>query len=432
MPILHVILAVLCHLGASGLADDLDPPRKVTFRLADGVRFVGDMTKWDRDSFDGTFGRRLWIELHPDDGWRLFRSLMDDQSARHWLDLARVFMQIEKQEARVENALRTATRLDPEVAPEIPALRAEAVELVRERREREEARARNTLQTTSPEARPWPADPWPVLTTQEQAAARLSVIGDAEAMLRQAGLTHEPVESDYFIIYSDAPRLDVAGWAVRLDRRCRELLQLLGMAENVNPFWGKAVVFVFEEGDQFRLFEAGAFRFYATNAIQAITHYSGPKAFIVAARQKDGVLHEHALAREMVHAVLHRTHAPRRLPPWANEGLAEFIAQKIIDGSTIHDGLRPVALRLIRTGQPLRDIVDATWESEFWPGRDNAGPAIGHLMSESLVKSTRAACGEWVKLSKTGTDWREAMTRTFGGTVEQFLEAFVRYFRVND
>src|SRR6185503_4129116 len=70
----------------------LKEPLKVHFQLADGARISGEMTTWDHDSFDGSIGRRLWIDLKPDDAWDLYRRVMDQQSVDQWVNLGRVFL----------------------------------------------------------------------------------------------------------------------------------------------------------------------------------------------------------------------------------------------------------------------------------------------------------------------------------------------------
>ncbi len=82
---MHVIQGAI--LAVALAAGDLDEPRHVRFRLADGVQVSGQMTAWDAGGFDGSFGRRLWTELMADDVWRLYVAVMDQSDASQWVDL---------------------------------------------------------------------------------------------------------------------------------------------------------------------------------------------------------------------------------------------------------------------------------------------------------------------------------------------------------
>jgi len=405
----------------------------VMFRLRDGVRITGALTSWNGDGFDGTFGRRRWLELRPDDAWRIFRRVIDEQSAKDWIALGRMALLHEGLERRAESAFAAALSLDDNAAELIDNVRREVVAIREAARAQADAAAGFARATESPEAADWPTDPWPDLPPEGIEAARLALFTDAEAVLTKAGLTIEPVESEFFIVYTDASRAEAAKWAVQvLDHWYREVLKTVGLAENVNLFWGKAVVFIFEEQDQFRLIEAGTFNQLVPMEQVSITHYQGPKVFINAWRARDTVELEAALVRAMVRGVLHRFHSPARLPAWANEGLPEYFAQRRIDESTYAEGNRPQALRLVRTGYPVPRVLEMEYRDHTWPGPEREGEALGALLVEFLIKTNRQAFVEWMKAAKAGFDWRDGLEQHFGGSIASFLDRFVKFYSVND
>ena len=114
----YAILAVVMTWGAVGIGprQDVDPPRRVRFQLADGVRVSGSLTSWDAEGFDGSFGRRLWVELTPDDVWRLHVAIMDPADTEHWINLGRVLLIMDGGQQAAERAFRRAMRIDPEGA----------------------------------------------------------------------------------------------------------------------------------------------------------------------------------------------------------------------------------------------------------------------------------------------------------------------------
>ena len=124
------ILAGLLLMAAGPLSE----PRPVRFRLADGVLVSGALTFWDAEGIDGSFGRRLWVELMPGDAWRLYLGVMDQKDAHQWVDLGRVLLLAEGGDAWAERAFQRALRLDAAMAGEISAARDAARE-TRQRRE---------------------------------------------------------------------------------------------------------------------------------------------------------------------------------------------------------------------------------------------------------------------------------------------------------
>jgi len=438
---MRAILAGILAVSILGLnphaadADVVDPPMPVRFRLDDGVRLSGRLAEWDREGFDGTFGRRKWTELAPRDARSLFLRVMNRDSSADWVDFGWMLLQLDGYADDAEAAFERARRIDPDAEALVRLARDDLAAREQARREREAARERHKLETLSPEAGEWPAAFWPRLDDAQQAAARNAVIADAERIVEQAGLEIDPVESEYFILFSDAPRKAAARWAVHLDRRYRNLIEVFAVQQERNFFWGKAVVFVWEEQDRFRLVEASSFNHLVTLERRAITHYEGPKTFINARRGTDEILLEAALAREMVHAFLHRYQTPRRLPPWANEGLAALVAQQVFDESPMHEGSREPALRLLRGGYPVHEVAGYTWEggeNNRWPGPRDEGPGVGQLMVEFLINTDHARFIEWVNAVKAGEDWRESLQHLFNVTVEEFTVKVVQFYRVND
>ncbi len=415
-------------------AEDVTKEVPVVFRLRDGVQISGTLAAWDQDGFDGSFGKRRWIELRAEDAWRVLRRLIDETKADDWIVLGRMSLLHDDIELRAETAFAEALALDPDAGERIERAREVAL-AIREAKEREASDAVEELSqaTLSPEAAEWPSDPWPVLDAADAEAARLALFTDAEAILDKTGLTIEPVESEYFIVYTDAPRADAATWAVQvLDRWYGEAAQALGIDDRQNLFWGKAVVFVFQEQDQFRLVEAGTFDQLVPLDLISITHYSGPKVFINAWRSKDSVEFEASLVRAMVRGMLHRFHSPLRLPAWANEGFAEYFAQRRVDESTYSEGNRPQGFDLVRSGYPVSQVFDMQYSDATWPGPQREGEALSALLIEFLMKTDRAAFIEWLKAVKSGFEWRGALEQHYGGSMQAFVDRFVLFYRAND
>ena len=129
--ILAAITGLVGVAGLGPLQEPLPEPLQVRFKLADGVQVAGMMTAWDPQGFDGSFGHREWVDLIANDVWKLYRRVMDDQHAEHWVDLGGVLLLLDGGGSRAEQAFVRALRLDQTVAEAIDAARHEADEVRR-------------------------------------------------------------------------------------------------------------------------------------------------------------------------------------------------------------------------------------------------------------------------------------------------------------
>ncbi len=417
-------------LAALALAGAQQPePLRVRFRLADGVWVAGDMTAWDGEGIDGSFGRRLWSELLAEDVWKLHALVIDRGDASQWIGAGRALLGVEGGAPWADRAFRRALAIDPGAGDRIEAARRDAAEA---QRRRDEARRAHRLETRSPEAAAWPADPWPALSDEERAEAVAAMKADAEAILRRAGLPLEPLETPRFLLYSDLERVEAARWALRLDAVEAALGRLLGVGESHTVFFGKAAVFIFAEQDRFRLVEAESFDQLVRLERVGICHPVGPKVFVNLHRVSDADAFADALTRETVHGFMHRYQTPRRLPPWANEGLAAHVSGLVDGESPVVLARRRLGLEYVRRGGDVQAVLGWTYEEGGWPGPGAAGEGVAALLVELMVAQRPVEFVAWVGAVKSGKDWEAALREDYGVPRERLIETFIAYYRVND
>ncbi len=409
----------------------LEEPVFVRFeQQSDGVQVTGTMTAWDAEGFDGSFGRHLWIELVPRDTWRLYVAVMDQNDPNQWIDLGRVLLLSQEGDDWAERAFRRGVALDESVQAAVDDARAAAVAARQRREQHAQAIEEHRLGTSTPEAATWPADRWPELTPDQRVQALAELESDAARILRQAGLQLVPLETDHYVLYADLVPLDTARLARRLEDVYEHLADLLWLEHGGNRFWGKAVVFYFADGDRFRLVEAESFEQLVPRSLTGITHFDGPKVFINLTGDVADDAFYPSVVHETVHAFMHRYRSPKRLPPWANEGVAEYVADRVVPND-LTAARRARALAWLRQGGDVSAIFTATYE-QGWPGPDAIGPALGALLVELMVHQQKGAFGAWIRAVKGGTDWRRALADDYGVPLPTLLDTFVQYYRVND
>jgi hypothetical protein len=432
IPMRHAILAALAALCLLAAAGTLSEPVRVRFRLADGVVVTGSLTRWDADGFDGSFGRRQWVELKTEDVWHVHRRVMDQESATDWINLGRVMLLVPDGDKWGERAFRQALRRDASAQEAIDEARAKASEAKRLREAAEKVISAERLESGSPEAEAWRADAWPTLTEEEQRAAVLSMKADAARILERAGMRLEPVETNYFLFYSDMNRAETVKWAAELDNMYRRLLRIFELASGTNIFWGKAVIFVFNDQDRFRLVEAESFGHLVPLSVGGLCHFRGPKVFVSFYRQPDDLSFAAILVHETVHGFMHRYRTPRRLPTWANEGFADFLSAVIFNDSPVDQDRRRRAVEFVRDGGNPDEVLDLSYADSSWPGRDSIGYPVGYLLVWLMIRDRPNRFGAWVNAVKAGRDWQDALAEDFGVSRDHLVETFARYFMVND
>lgn len=413
---------------------------RVSFRLVDGVRVRGTLTSWTIEGIDGSFGPRGWSELRCDDAWDLLRRIHDHKDPVAWLDIGRVMLTLgldqpearERAERHAEYAFRAARRLDPAVEEAITEIRGD-IDAERDLRAAEQqAEEAARLRTLSPEAGPWTNDPWPQLSPEDQETAVIAMKADARRILESAGLSITPVETRFFLFYSDMAPREAQRWVKQLDTMYELLARRFGLEPDVNIFWGKAVIFVFGERDRFRLVEAEAFNHLVPEWADGLFHPMGPKSFVSFYRQPRDEIFAAVLVHETTHAFMHRYKTPRRLPTWANEGIADYMASVLFRGSVVDLDRRRKGLRWIRNNGDVDAALDWSYTNGGWPGEKEIGYSVGYLLVELMIRDQPRSFGAWVDAIKDGADWEEALADTFNTDRSGLVETFVRFYRVND
>lgn len=444
-----VIIVTTCVYiapAATLAGNDLEKPVRVRFQLADGARVDGDITQWDDTGITGTFGSRLWSEIVAEDVWRLYRALMDTQNVVQWVKLGGTLLTIDEGEKFAERAFATAQNLNEDDArPLIDIARADAQQILEERREQQQKIEAQKLNTGNPEAAEYTRDPWPSLSDTENDAITTELKSQVNGLFERAGIDPTVIQTDRFLFYSQMQREDAIKWARVLDRMYETLagalLPDLRDPSANNIFAGKAVVICFSDYDRFQLTEAELFNHLSPRSVHGLMHPIDAKVYINIWRDPDNVAFGELLCRLTTHAFLHRCKAPRRLPYWANEGLALWATDRVIETSTVQPIHRARALQFIRSGGDVRAALSFTYadaENSEKPRPAVAQNAadiaadVGYLLVEMLLRENPAAFQQWIADAKTGKDWPDALAEAYKTPINTIIDRFAQWYRVNN
>lgn len=414
----------------------LDEPVKIAFRLESGSQVVqGVIEQWGPQGVSGSFGSHDWDALELSSLKRVFQRLMDRRSAEDWILMGELHLrrpeEIADRQAKI--AFERAERLDPSSKQLIEAARARAMEVDRARMEMERMRAAEQLRQGLPEGVAWTAKPWPPLSDAEQAAAIVEMKSASDELLTKAGYPGvTPVETDYFLLYSDLSPRETATMARDLDAMYERVGEMLGLPPGLNLFWGKAAILICSSQDQFKLIEAQAFGQMIPNGVVGLCHCVGPRVFVNMFRAADDYRFAATLVHETVHGIMHRYLSPQRLPTWANEGFAEYVAAQAFRGSPVDSSRRPQALQFIRQGGSLHSIMEMSYQDGSWPGDNAIGYAVGYVMCDLMIREHPGGFADWVRAIKAGKPWRQALAEEFGADINRLATITRDWHMKND
>lgn len=436
--VLHAILA-FAVLMTAGAVHAPQPPIEVRFLTADGLRISGVLTSWDEEGIDGSFGKRPWDTLDHRDVWRLYRRLMEDTNPAHWLRLGRTLLLMSHAQPGAQRyadqALARAKRLNPAAEQAIQAIRDEAAEIAKARQTTEQQKKQDSPNTQSPEAGPeggWQASPWPELTDAEQHTATLTMKADLQTLIEQADLALGIIETRHFLIASDLDRANIVRLALLLDRTHAIMLEVLGLPAETRLFWGKAAVLIVKDAARYRRISLASFGFAAPPEPIGLLHPIGPKAFLLMHAEGETEELEWHLAQQASLGMLHRHISPMRLPPWANEGVAERVTAVAIGDSHIVRERRREAQSMIRNTADLMPLFATQYTDDNWYAKADAVRLTGALVTEMMLRARPDHFRAWVRAAKGGTAWSEALETRYGTTRKDLAEIALQYWRVND
>ncbi len=261
---------------------------------------------------------------------------------------------------------------------------------------------------------------WRVLSPAEQAQA---VREHKDYIQRVLALfpdrRFQVVETNYFLFVSDIdPRL-IRGYVRDLDAMYVMLTGMFQLPKGVNIFRGKAVVFCFSSLEARARFEHRFLNGDPRGTAGKCYQVSNGDVIISAHLGSDLDFFGHVLVHETAHGVIHRYLSSVRVPSWLNEGIADWVAMKIVPRcKETQRRQKAAAQRLRRTGTLegmfFADAIEA-WQY-------GAASAIVQL----LIELDNRRFGAFFEAIKRGTDWVDALQTTYGMTVTDLCALYAK------
>ena len=177
---------------------------------------------------------------------------------------------------------------------------------------------------------------WPHLTDEDRKefiAEQEQFVKDAQAKLAPVPL--RLVETQFFVFVTDLTPPEVDGYIAYLDAMYKQLCLSFGMPREKNIWCGKCIVFGFREQPTYLRFESVVMNNPNAMGTQGLCHQRSDGNVVFAGYKGDNGSFGHVLVHETTHGYLHRLLSSARVPSWLNEGISDWMADKVVGGDRI-------------------------------------------------------------------------------------------------
>jgi len=250
---------------------------------------------------------------------------------------------------------------------------------------------------------------WPVLTEQEQTKAIADARVFADDILKRSGFAATPYESAHYILYTRSGATTGRRLLRSLENMHKTLKKLFEIPKETVLYHGKCAVFVLDSHQEFVDFEDRVFQNDAEK-FGAFYHSSRTFSTIVASAKSPTKL-EATLVHETTHGFMHRYKSEARLPTWANEGLADFMAAALVPSAQRGPQHWTIARTYVMNGKDPADIMEQNYSDGSWPD-DNSYP-VSHMLVRYMIKYKGPEFRAWIDDIKDGVNWVQAMADRF-------------------
>jgi len=258
--------------------------------------------------------------------------------------------------------------------------------------------------------------PWPTLDADAQ-AAEVKALEAYVASVKEVFPRLEVSQTHEFIVATDIPPAQMAGYVAGLDAMHDALCDLYGIPRG-EPVWkGKCLVIAFLSQDDFRAFEK---RFYGVEAAgyHGLCHQSGDGRVVTAChRGENAPAFAHMLVHETSHGFNHRWLSPARIPNWLNEGIAEWVGSRVVTSDQVP----------LKEAQALQFMqAQGNLGPEFFDRRniDAVQYGIASGLVKFLVKQDPKRFAAFVQGIKEGAPAEESLQKAYGGTTAELVKAY--------
>ena len=420
MTMLRAFIAFL-SVATLAFATDVTPPLPATIPLVQGQPVKGQITKFDGETVTVLTGENStdipWTDVKPQAILPLHeRLLAKGGTGEQWLAVGVTLMKADGGKPLAERAFARAARLDPTLKGEIEAARSGTGG----------ATSRPTLTASGEADDPAAATTAPAGVTwgrqsdEERAATVEKLKQRVDEMLAKAGTNKLALnETKYFLFYTDMTPTEAQRWTQVLDRMYARLAEMFGVPKDENIWFGKAVIFVFVKREDFQGFEKEAFNIGKDQPGAAgRCHQRGDgSVYITFYRSAAPDVFARLLVHESTHGFLFRYRSRKRIPSWANEGLAQVMEFELVPAAGLLQAEQAAARVELRKPTALKDFFASEQiDPPQYP--------IAQTLTEFMIRRNKQGYVAFINGIKDGLRSDEALKEKYGLSADELIAAY--------
>lgn len=360
-----------------------------------------------------------WSEMDPKRLASFLSSLPDRKSVDSLLTVAEIMIGLQINEGRIEHLFKSALRVDEKASTRIEALRArlnqtrdkQAAEDDNEKGPADEPKEQG--KADDPNANP---RAWPKLTDDQHAKAVKQLQRFADDVLQKMNHKMGSTQTERFLVYSDMPPRETNYWIGLLDKMYDKLCETFDLDKEENIWKGKCLLLFFNEQKDYLRYNTAAYGNSAAGSAGICYQFGQGDVHILMWRQKQKLELAHTLVHEAVHGFLSRYQSSYRVPNWLNEGLAEYIAVKLVN-----------APRYPRRALDARQYVKRQGGlGNFLSAKNIIGEHYGlaYDITEMMVAENRKGYVKMIQGIKKGLSVKEAFDQEYGASLKRVFQYY--------
>ncbi len=161
-------------------------------------------------------------------------------------------------------------------------------------------------------------------------------------------------ETKYFLFFSDIPANQVAPYVTNLDAMYAELCRGFGVPQGKNIWLGKCLIIAFLDKASFQSYEAKFMDNPNSEGTAGVYHSrTDGRAIIACYRGNDPIFFAKVMVHETAHGFMHRLRSNVHIPPWINEGVADWVSATVVKNSPTVAQRQKKGIELIRQTNTL-------------------------------------------------------------------------------
>ncbi len=258
---------------------------------------------------------------------------------------------------------------------------------------------------------------WGELSDEVMAKSVEALKGVGREAQRRLDKPLDLYETRYFLFYSDLDRDEAMRWATLLDEMYVRLAKLFALDPKVNIFRGKGLIFVFQRPEDYARFQVLVHGTDPSGSAGMAHTFGNGFVHVAFYRQPHDMSFATVLVHETVHGFLHRYRGPAPIPTWANEGLANYIAERLVRRATLIEQFDHLAMRQLRREPSLAGFFDAPRLAGWQYG-------VATRVTELMIQQNRRGYVAFINGIKDGMPWRESLEQHYGAGVDRIVRAY--------